>query len=236
MLEVIDMHTYYGNSHVLHGISLAVSKGSVVTLFGRNGMGKTTIINSIIGFVPPRQGIVRFKMLDITGNPPYKIARMGMSLVPQGRRIFPSLTVKENINLAERVHTKYHHERAWNMDRVCSFFPLLNERINAPADRLSGGERQMLAIARALVSNPDLMLMDEPSEGLAPILVREIGEIIKGLKTERSLSILLVEQNFRLGIGVADYVYVINKGSVVYEGEPQELKNNEEIQTRYLAV
>lgn len=236
MLEMIDVHTYYGDSHVLHGISLKVGEASVVGLLGRNGAGKTTTIHSIMNLTPPREGIVRFKGVDIQGIQPYEVARMGVGLVPQGRRIFPSLTVRENISIAERTRNKSRTEGRWDLDKVCSFFPLLKERINTPANRLSGGELQMLAIARALVGNPDLMLMDEPSEGLAPLLVEEIGYIIKQLKTEGGFSILLVEQNFRMAIELVDYVYVISKGSVVYEGKPQELRGNEEVKTRYLAI
>ena len=236
MLEMVDVHTYYGDSHILHGISLKVGEASVVGLLGRNGAGKTTTIHSIMGLTPPRQGKVRFKGVDISGSPPYKIARMGMGLVPQGRRIFPSLSTKENINIAKRTRKESRNEQGWDLDRVCSFFPLLKERINTPANRLSGGELQMLAIARALVGNPDLMLMDEPSEGLAPLLVQEIGHIIKQLKTEGGFSILLVEQNFRMAIELTDYVYVLSKGSVVYEGKPEELRDNEEIKTRYIAM
>ena len=236
MLEMVDVHTYYGDSHILHGVSLEVGKASVVGLLGRNGVGKTTTLHSIMGLTPPRQGKVRFKGVDISGSPPYKIARMGMGLVPQGRRIFPSLSTKENITIAERTRNKSRNGQGWDLDRVCSFFPLLKERINTPANRLSGGELQMLAIARALVGNPDLMLMDEPSEGLAPLLVQEIEHIIKQLKTEGGFSILLVEQNFRMAIELTDYVYVLSKGSVIYEGKPEELRDNEEVKTRYLAM
>lgn len=232
MLLVDDIHTYYGESYVLQGLSLRVEAASVVALVGRNGMGKTTTMRSIIGFTPPRRGKIYFKGDDITGLQSYRISRKGLSLVPQGRRIFPSLTVRENLMISAR-HTE--REQAWNSDRVLSFFPVLKERLNNKGRQLSGGEQQMLAIARALISNPDFMLMDEPSEGLAPFIIRDIGSIIRQLK-EAGLSILLAEQNLSLALGVADYVYVMNKGMVVFEGTAEELLRNEEVKREYLAL
>jgi len=231
MLEVVDIHTYYGNSHVLHGISLKVEQGGIVALLGRNGMGKTTVARSIIGFTPPRRGVVRFKEKEIGGLEPYQIARMGLSLVPQGRGIFPSLSVKENLTIAARSGSQ---GEAWNLDRVYSLFPILKDRANLYANLLSGGEQQMLSIGRALMTNPDLLLMDEPSEGLAPLIVREISRVIDQLRG--SLSVLLAEQNLQMALGLADYVYVISKGSVVYESTPQELRNNEEVKSKHLGV
>ena len=231
MLEVVDIHTYYGNSHVLHGISLKVEQGSIVALLGRNGMGKTTVARSIIGFTPPRRGVVRFKEKEIGGLEPYQIARMGLSLVPQGRGIFSSLSVKENLTIAARSGSQ---GEAWNLDRVYSLFPILKDRANLYANLLSGGEQQMLSIGRALMTNPDLLLMDEPSEGLAPLIVREISRVIDQLRG--SLSVLLAEQNLQMALGLADYVYVISKGSVVYESTPQELRNNEEVKSKHLGV
>lgn len=231
MLEVVDIHTYYGDSHVLHGISLKVEQGSIVALLGRNGMGKTTVARSIIGFTPPRRGVVRFKEKEIGGLEPYQIARMGLSLVPQGRGIFPSLSVKENLTIAARSGSQ---GEAWNLDRVYSLFPILKDRANLYANLLSGGEQQMLSIGRALMTNPDLLLMDEPSEGLAPLIVREISRVIDQLRG--SLSVLLAEQNLQMALGLADYVYVISKGSVVYESTPQELRNNEEVKSKHLGV
>lgn len=232
MLKLVDVHTYYGDSHVLHGVSLEVPEASVVAVLGRNGMGKTTTIHSIIGFTPPRQGKVSFKGADIAGLEPYKIARMGIGLVPQGRRIFPSLTVRENLIIATRTHRKQY----WDLDRVFSLFPRLKERVNSRGNNLSGGELQMLAIARGLMANPELLLMDEPSEGLAPLIVQDIGHIIQQLKQEEGFSILLVEQNFRLAIEVADYVYIISKGKVVYESKPEQLKDNDEVKAEHLGV
>jgi len=232
MLELVDVHTYYGESYVLQGISLEVKEGSVVALLGRNGMGKTTTIRSIIGFTPPRRGVIRFKGRDITGLQPYKIARMGIGLVPQGRHIFPSLNVKENLTMSARETGK---PEAWSLDRVYSLFPILKERASCKGNLLSGGEQQMLTIGRALMTNPALLLMDEPSEGLAPIIVREVGHVIRQLK-ESGFSILLVEQNLPVALGVADYVYIVSKGVIVYESIPEELKGNEEVKTKYLGV
>lgn len=232
MLELVDVHTYYGKTHVLHGISLNVQEHSVVALLGRNGMGKTTTIRSIIGFTPPRRGVVRFKGKDITGLEPHQIAQMGIGLVPQGRHIFPSLSVRENLTLAARDTGK---PGAWSLDRVYSLFPILKERANLRGTLLSGGEQQMLTISRALMTNPVLLLMDEPSEGLAPIIVREINRIIGQLK-EAGFSILLVEQNLPMALAVADYVYVVSKGTIVYESTPEELKKNEEVKNTYLGV
>ncbi len=234
MLELIDVHTYYGDSHVLHGISLKVGEGSVVALLGRNGMGKTTTIRSIIGLTPPRQGTIRFKEKDITHLQAYKIARMGIGLIPQGRFIFPSLSVKENLTMAARSQERTGTE-AWSLDRVYSVFPILKERAGLRGTLLSGGEQQMLTICRALMTNPDLLLMDEPSEGLAPIVVKEISRIIGQLK-ESGFSILLVEQNLPMALAVADYVYVISKGEIVHESTPEELRNNVEVTNTYIGV
>jgi len=232
MLQLVDVHAYYGESYVLQGISLEVKGGSVVALLGRNGMGKTTTIRSIIGFTPPRRGVVRFKGKDITRLQSYQIAQMGIGLVPQGRHIFPSLNVEENLTMAATTRGK---TEAWTLDTVYSRFPLLKERAKLASNRLSGGEQQMLAIGRALMTNPDLLLMDEPSEGLAPLIVREIGRIIGQLK-ESGFSILLVEQNFSMALAVADYSYIISKGVIVYESTPEELRGNEEVKAKYLGV
>ncbi len=232
MLELRDIHTYYGDSYILQGISLRVEEGQVVSLLGRNGAGKTTTINTIVGFVPPRRGQVIFKGEDITHRPAHVIASMGMGLVPQGRRLFPELTVRENITLAARANNGHPQ---WTLERVYELFPALKARERHRAGQLSGGEQQMVAIARALMTNPDLLLMDEPSEGLAPLLVREIGRVLLELKAQ-GLSILLVEQNLPLATRVADWVYVMNKGQIVFEGPPTELLANEEVKTQYLGV
>ena len=229
MLEIRDVHTYYGTSHVLHGVSLTVADGEVLTILGRNGMGKTTLIRSIIGFTPPRQGTVRLKGQDVAGWPPYRLVERGMALVPQGRRVFPSLTVRENLDVARAGHGR------WTLESVYALFPRLRERAVNRANQLSGGEQQMLAIARALMSNPELLLLDEPTEGLAPLLVREVGRVIGELKRE-GLSILLVEQNLPLALGVADRVHILSRGQIVYSGAPAALATDEGVKSRYLGV
>ncbi len=232
MLELANVHTYYGESHVLQGIKLKVEQGSVVALLGRNGMGKTTTIRSIIGLTPPRSGTIRFKKKNITGLQPFKIAQLGIGYIPQGRHIFRSLTVKENLTMSAR-HTE--GSKAWSLDRVYATFPVLKARENITGTLLSGGEQQMLTIARALMTNPDLLLMDEPSEGLAPIMVQEIGKIIGQLK-QSGFSILLVEQHLSMTLSVADYAYIISKGTIVHESTPEELKKNDEVRNIYLGV
>lgn len=232
MLELVDIHTYYGKSYVLMGVSLSIEDGSIVALLGRNGTGKTTTIRSIIGFTPPSSGIIRFKGKNLNRLQPYQIARMGLGFVPQGRHIFPSLSVRENLIMPARTGRK---GEAWSLEKVYSLFPILKMRANLKGTLLSGGEQQMLAIARALVTNPNLLLMDEPSEGLAPLVVRHVGEIIKQLN-QAGLSILLVEQNIRLALRVAHYIYILSKGVVVYQSTPEKLGENEELQMKYLGV
>ncbi len=229
MLEVRDIHTYYGDSHVLQGVSLSMSRGQVVGILGRNGMGKTTLIRSIIGFTAPRRGRVVFKERDITAWPSNRAVDLGLGLVPQGRRVFPSLTVMENLAVAVK------NGGPWTVQRALELFPRLRERGGHRAGKLSGGEQQMLAIARALMTNPELLLMDEPTEGLAPLLVREVGRVIETLKAE-GLSILLVEQNLPLALRVADHVHVLSRGRVVYSSAPDALWRNEEIKSRYLGL
>jgi branched-chain amino acid transport system ATP-binding protein len=229
VLEVEEVHTYYGGSHVLQGVSLTVGAGEVLTILGRNGMGKTTLIRSIVGFTPPRRGRVRFKGEDITRWPPFRMVNLGMALVPQGRRVFPSLSVRENLEVARRGRGR------WTLEGVYDVFPRLRERAGNRANKLSGGEQQMLAIGRALMSNPELLLMDEPTEGLAPLLVREVGRVLGELK-KAGLSILLVEQNLPLALSVADRVHVLSRGQIVHSGSPAGLMANEEVKSRYLGV
>ncbi len=231
MLSLHNLHTYYGDSHVLQGVALNVQRGEVVALLGRNGVGKTTTISSIVGFTPPRAGRILFNDKDITRASSHRTAQLGIGLVPQGRRIFPTLTVRENITLAARNA----RNGGWTLKRVLETFPPLAQRLNNLGSQLSGGEQQMLAIARALMTNPELILLDEPSEGLAPLIVKAIGEILKELRG-KGLSILLVEQNLALALGVANRVYVMNKGAVVFEGTPEALRRNVEILHRYLGV
>jgi branched-chain amino acid transport system ATP-binding protein len=230
MLQVNDIHTYYGNSHVLQGISLRIESGQVVGILGRNGMGKTTLVRSIIGFAPPRQGNVLFKERDITAWPSNRVVNLGLGLVPQGRRVFPSLTVLENLRVANKRNGGH-----WTVERVMELFPRLRERREIGAGKLSGGEQQMLAIARGLMSNPELLLMDEPTEGLAPLLVREVGRVIENLKSQ-GLSILLVEQNLPLALRVSDYVHILSRGRIVHSSAPRALWENEEIKRRYLGL
>ena len=232
ILTLDSVHTYYGESHVLHGVSLKVQKGSVVALLGRNGMGKTTTIHSIIGITPPRRGTIAYNSRDITGLQSYQIARAGIGFIPQGHRVFSSLSVEENLTVAAKPGRG---DGGWTLDDVYSLFPVLEQRRQFRGNLLSGGEQQMLAIGRALMTNPDLLLMDEPSEGLAPLTVQNLIAVINQLH-EKGLSILLVEQNLPMAIAVADYVYILNKGEVVYAAEPSELSKNEAVLTAYLGV
>ena len=231
MLKITDIHTYYGESHVLQGISLDVKKGEVVTILGRNGVGKTTLVHSIIGFIPIRRGEILFKDMNITNIPTYKIARMRMGLVPQGRRIFSSLTVQENITVP--FQTSGGHQ--WNTEKIFSIFPSLKTRTHHKGRELSGGEQQMLCIARALISNPDFILMDEPTEGLAPVIAQGIGDIILKLK-EEGLSILIVEQNLIFATRVGMISHVMSKGRIVHSSTCKELWENQEIKSKYLGV
>jgi branched-chain amino acid transport system ATP-binding protein len=231
MLKIVDIHTYYGDSYVLQGISLEITKETVVALLGRNGVGKTTLIRSIVGFTPARRGQILFKDRDITRLAAYKIIHMQIGLVPQGRRIFSSLTVKENLAIAARGTDI----QGWGFEKIYALFPRLEERRNQRAKTLSGGEQQMLAIGRALISNPVFLLMDEPTEGLAPVLVREIGDVILRLK-KGGLSIFLVEQNLAFARKFADCTHVMSKGKIVHSSTPAELWENREIKERYLGV
>lgn len=231
LLDVEDIHTYYEHSHVLQGVSLQAQAGTVTALLGRNGVGKTTLIRSVIGFTPPRTGTIRFSGEPIEKLPSHAIARRGVGLVPQGRRIFPSLTVKENL-LIGGVPAR---SGRWSLEAIYAMFPRLRERSMNYGGQLSGGEQQMVAIGRALMSNPVLLLMDEPSEGLAPLIVRELSETMQRLK-ETGLAIVLVEQNLPLALSVADTAYIISKGRVVFHGDPQEIRQNDDVRTRYLGI
>jgi branched-chain amino acid transport system ATP-binding protein len=231
LLDVQDIHAFYGNSHVLQGVSVRIKKGQVVAILGRNGAGKTTLVHSIIGFHPIRRGRVLFKDREITRLRTHRISKMGIALIPQGRRIFSSLTVRENLSIASRGGVTLN----WSVDDVLSLFPNLRARFHSRGRHLSGGEQQMLACGRALVGNPDLLMLDEPSEGLAPLMVRELGRIIREIK-DQGLSMLLVEQNPSFALGLADYVYVMNRGQVVYQSDPASVRGNTEIATKYLGV
>lgn len=238
MLEIEGVHSYYGGAHVLHGVSLGVPDGTVVALLGRNGMGKTTLMRSIMATTPPvvREGSIRYQGRELVGQSPHQIASLGLGLVPQGRRIFRSLTVVENLTMASRPPSKGGNGKiVWDLDRVYKLFPRLAERKKHFGSQLSGGELQMLAIARALMTNPELLLMDEPSEGLAPLLVQALRDVIIELKAS-GLPIFLVEQNLGLALAAADEVYIVEGGRIVYHGQPEDLAANEEVKHRYLGV
>jgi branched-chain amino acid transport system ATP-binding protein len=221
----------YGDSHVLHGISFELGAGKVLALLGRNGAGKTTCMSAIIGFVPPRKGAIRLFGEPIAGLAPEAIARKGVGFVPQGRRVFQTLSVKENLQVSERRGSFSN----WNLASVFELFPQLEERAEQVAGSLSGGEQQMLAIARALMGNPRVLLMDEPSEGLAPLIVAEVGRTIARLKAEGQ-SILLVEQNVQLALELADEVVILNTGRVAFTGSAGEARGNEALITQHLGV
>jgi branched-chain amino acid transport system ATP-binding protein len=231
ILEVQDIHTYYGDAYVLQGLSLKLEQGQILGLLGRNGVGKTTLVNSIVGFTPPRRGRIVFKGMDITDISSFETVRSGMGLVPQGRRVFPTLSVEENLLVAERNPDRH----GWTLERVYDLFPRLRERHSQRAKTLSGGEQQMLAIGRGLMTNPDCLIMDEPSEGLAPIIIQGVWEAIGKLK-EQGLSILLVEQNAALALKLVDYVHVMSKGQVVYSAPPKDLWANDAIKSNYLGI
>ncbi len=230
MLEMADVHAYYGKSHVLHGVSFGVGNGEVACLLGRNGAGKTTTILTIMGYLKPRRGRITYDGRDLADLPPQAIARLGFGFVPQERGIFPSLTVRENLTVFARPG-----RGAWNLARIYAVFPRLKERERNLGFQLSGGEQQMLSIARALMLNPTLLLLDEPSEGLAPMIVREIIDIVAKLRTE-GLSILMVEQNLSVALAVADRNYVMNKGEICFAGTSAELEGNDFVLTTHLSV
>jgi branched-chain amino acid transport system ATP-binding protein len=232
-LSLTDVHTFYGDSHILHGVSFTLRPGAVLALLGRNGAGKTTCISTIIGFLRPREGDIRLFGEPIEGLSPERISHLGIGLVPQGRRIFPSLTVRENLVVAQqREHTT---GKPWSVDLIYDMFPRLRERHAQIAGTLSGGEQQMLAIGRALMGNPRVLLLDEPSEGLAPLIVAEVGRTIRRLK-EEGQSIVLVEQNRQLALDVADQAVILNTGRCVFAGSAAELLNNEGLIAQNLGV
>jgi branched-chain amino acid transport system ATP-binding protein len=229
ILEVKNIDAFYGLGHILHGLSLNVAEGEVVALLGRNGAGKTTTLRCITGLTPPRTGEIRYKGRDIAGLDAHRVSRMGIALVPETRGIFSYLTCYENLAIARRPESR------WQMETVLERFPGLSERVNHKGRELSGGEQQMLAIARALMTGPELLLLDEPSQGLAPFVVNAVMGTIRELKTER-VSMLLVEQNAEMALQLADRVYVIDHGTTVFEGTPAELRADWQVTTTYLGV
>ncbi len=234
-LHIEGIDAFYGDSHVLHGVSFALKPGRLLGLMGRNGAGKTTCMNTIMGFLKPKNGSISLYSETISGLAPDAIARKGVCLVPQGRRMFRSLTVRENLMVAAQRTRDAASGAGWTMDRVMQLFPRLKERHAQIAGSLSGGEQQMLAIGRALMGNPRVLLMDEPSEGLAPQIVAEVGRIIAQLKSEGQ-SIVLVEQNIKLVLDLADDVAIINTGAVVFQGEARSIKLEDPIVTQHLGV
>ncbi|MGC7872994.1 ABC transporter ATP-binding protein [Desulfosporosinus sp. SYSU MS00001] len=228
MLEIKDIHTYYGMSHILFGLSLTVAQGEVVSLLGRNGVGKTTTLKSVMGIVPPKSGEITFRGQTITKIPTNRMVKLGISYVPDSRRIFADLTVRENLEIAAGIRPG-----DWTIDKVHALFPVLKKYENRRGGNLSGGEQQMLSIGRALLGNPDLLILDEPTEGLAPLIVRELEEQILEL-CSTGISILLAEQNLKSALKLANRCYVLERGQVRFEGTVESLAENEEVRTKYL--
>jgi branched-chain amino acid transport system ATP-binding protein len=236
-LEVKDLHTYYGASHVLQGISVSLNRGEIVGLLGRNGMGKSTALKSIIGLVRPKSGKVIFKGKDIAGYPPYKAAKAGIGFVPEDRRIFPNLSVLDNLFLGVK-GGKIEEARnpdTWTVDRIFHHFPMLKERAHQKGKLLSGGEQQMLAIGRGLMGNPELLLVDEPTEGLAPLLVKEVRDVLEVIN-KAGVSILLVEHNLKVAMSLSDRIYLMGKAHIGFKGTVEELNAQPEIREKYLEV
>tara|TARA_B100000614_G_scaffold230847_3_gene224387 strand:- start:971 stop:1669 length:699 start_codon:yes stop_codon:yes gene_type:complete len=229
LLDVRDIHTFYGLSHVLHGVSLSVAEGRVVALVGRNGAGKTTTLRSIVGLTPPAEGSVVFEGETISGRKAYRNARSGIAYVPETRDVFSLLTVEENLRIAEDAASP------WDVERVMRWFPALADLRDRKGSQLSGGQQQMMVIGRALVTGPRLLLLDEPSQGLAPVIVNDVLAMLKDLKTE-GLSVLLVEQNIRMALELADDVYVMEHGAIVHHAAPDALAKDPAVLERYLGV
>ena len=232
LLAVEDLHAHYGKSHILHGVSLEVDAGEIVCLLGRNGVGKSTTLKTVMGLVPPSRGRVTFKGAPIAGMPPYRIARLGLGYVPEERRIFPTITVRENLLMGMKGNSS---NGSWTPERVYEFFPRLKEREHQRAGTLSGGEQQMLTMGRTLMGNPDLLLVDEPTEGLAPMIVEQVERILAGVH-QSGTPVLLVEQSMETALALAQRVYVMSKGQIVFSGSMEELKASESVRRQYLEV
>lgn len=232
MLEVEKIHTYYGLSHILFGVSLSVPAGQIVCLLGRNGAGKSTTMRSIMGMTPPRRGTIKYKEEVITGKKPYQLARKGIGYVPDDRRVFADLTVGDNLEISER---KPGNGAKWTKDSIYDFFPALGHIDSRKAGLLSGGEQQMLTVARALMTNPEFLLLDEPTEGLAPLIIEVLEERIGKLR-DRGLTVLLAEQNQKVALGLSDQGYIVDKGVIRYHGSIEDLRDNEEVRKKYLLV
>jgi len=234
LLEVKNIHSYYRRAHILHGISMEVDQGEIVCLLGRNGVGKTTTLKSIAGLVPPKSGSILFKRQEMAGQPPYRITRLGMGYVPEERRIFAPLTVQENLLVGIKVPQREEKD-PWTIDRIYQLYPEIRERANQKGGTLSGGEQQILTIARTLMGNPDLILVDEPSEGLAPLLVERVFQMLREIQ-KSGTSILLVDNAFSEVLGLAKRVYVISKGEVVFQGSAENLMATEDVKNKYITV
>jgi branched-chain amino acid transport system ATP-binding protein len=236
VLEVRNIHSYYGKSHILHGVSLDLKEGELVCLLGRNGVGKSTTLKSIIGVVQPKQGSIRFHDQELIGKEPFKIARLGVGYVPEDRRIFRSLTVHENLLMGIKSGEKGRaREGGWTIERVYQLFPKLEERKNNKGAYLSGGEQQMLTVVRTLMGNPRVILVDEPTEGLAPLIVKDVLDMLATVR-KSGVTILMVEQNFKAATKVADRFYIMSKGQIVFVGNTAELLEAEEVRKNYLEV
>ncbi len=235
MLEVHEVHSYYGKSHILHGVSLRLSEGELVCLLGRNGVGKSTTLKSIMGLVKARQGSIRFKEQELIGKQPFEIARLGVGYVPEDRRIFRSLTVNENLSIGIKGSQNGGKGQGWTIEKIYEFFPLLKNRQNNKGGHLSGGEQQMLTVARTLMGNPELILVDEPTEGLAPLIVKEVLEMLAAVR-KSGVTVLMVEQNFKGAVKIASRFYVMGKGKIVFTGDVGQLMAAEDVRRNYLEV
>lgn len=236
LLEVQDLNTYYVTSHVLQNVSLSVNNGEVVALLGRNGMGKSTTLKSIMGLVKPKSGTVTFQGKNITALPPFKVARAGIGYVPEERRIFPHLNVLDNLEMGIKGGKQSTGEGAWTVERIFEHFPLLKKRAKQQGRFLSGGEQQMLTIGRALMGNPSLLLVDEPTEGLAPLMVMEVRDILEELNTKAGVSILLVEHNVQVAMSLANRIYLMGKAHIGFSGTKEELEANKGMREKYLEI